>query len=106
MTYICRSYEAEISFLDIPHSEVDPHALMPQGPWTRTSSFGKRKSSHEDNRKVWAQWTTPHMIITFLLIIVAPYKLKNPDIFGIGEHQNSICMKSACYSCKHCTHIW
>lgn len=56
ITYICRSYEAEISFLDIPHSEVDPHALMPQGPWTRTSSFGKRKSSHEDNKKVWAQW--------------------------------------------------
>lgn len=57
-------------------------------------------------RRYGLNGSTPYVIIALVLIIGAPYKLKNPDISGIGEHQNSTCMKLACYSCKHCTQIW
>lgn len=41
-----KSYEAEISFLDIPS---DPQKEIPQGPWTRKTSI---KTRPDDNKKV------------------------------------------------------
>ncbi|KAG0568571.1 hypothetical protein KC19_6G029800 [Ceratodon purpureus] len=44
-----KSYEAEISFLDIPQKQSDPQTVIPQGPWSRNASF---KSRHDHKNKV------------------------------------------------------
>jgi ceramide kinase len=44
-----QSYEAEISFLDIPQTGSNPQTEIPQGPWTRNKSSKLRPS---DSKKV------------------------------------------------------
>jgi ceramide kinase len=47
----CRRYEAEVSFLDIPHSLSSPHGVVPQGPWTHHLPFTNSNSISQENKK-------------------------------------------------------
>ncbi|CAK9263449.1 unnamed protein product [Sphagnum jensenii] len=47
-----KRYEAEVSFLDIPHSLSSPHGVVPQGPWTHHLPFTNSNSISQENKKV------------------------------------------------------